>query len=1295
MTATRMSKKISAPPGLDITNSQCATAVQQETTTAAGAQQHLAAAGAMTATQLDELMAAATAGTTDPSALYTLQAGGAGVLPASTGVSNPGQADPAQLLQQLQQFQDPTSQQQLSAVQLQQHAYLMNLQAQQQYLTMMQLLQARSSAADGAQQQLPPYLQLQLMRLNQLRMMNPALLAGGAAAGAGAAAAATGFGASTGNASLDAAAAAAAAQSSMMAAGFPNAAGLSGGPQGNLAQDNFLANMMQGVVDPSDPTRTASTGGMEHLLQQDPQQLQQFLQQAYPGSCASGSPYDQHSVTGYDSTVYPPATPANPLISSGYEPPVPLLPQHGAATGNAGTAGGATVPTKNYSKASTSAKTNASNSVTTSSYQEDQLQIEGADSPTVSYSPEISSSQMLSCAKPQSGAPNVVVDCGVLVEDKTSAQSIFDKISSNDELLNNVTSTGSTIKPEDDDEYLTISPLKMKRCPASAVANSGGNHARGATNGPAATTTTGGGPASNLTGTATGGQQLQQAAHHQTTMNNFAQQLNQQHLAAAQLKHLQLHAAQQQLLHHALAGAAGAGDVASKYSLFSAGGGAAGGMHHGNHHQQHPFHTSYKVLISKDKEFKESNGPAKMTPCPYFNSGCCAYRWCTLSHDVEHAEWVRAQWLKPDDMNLKRQVQDQLGVRFASQKTQFMSRVGKPSKYALMILDLHGSPKHGITEFPCILINRCGKELGRFHRWILNPRSKNRASVPQAVPLMKMLVELDAWLKGFGFRLYGKAQKIPVVTGEDKVLLDTGSTPPRSDKGQDDDKELLLKSETAAMVEEEAGDEVEHPLLVCTSGNYDLRTLLPNLINRAIATSDQGSNSSAGSDEGSNNGDQASSVNSNIGTTTGSAFGPVTDIEKTIPELFHQWCNVTRIFNELHNLECEGLRGCLGHLKLLELNGLHAKHGFPQYFGMHDVENFSKVVQDCWQLSPNGLHPTSGLKTEKNLSLVQEDKQVKLDLHATGYDKDPCWKCERRNQDYNGANAGYGGHGAYTHGMSNASGYGMGGLAAGLGGGHHGAAYGAAGGHHGSSYGMNKMGQHQYGAYGTTTMGANQGGMNNTYNNFNYGNNKHGSSQSNYNYYNTSSMMNMKNHNHYKNNNSGGMMNKNDGTMNNNTSTMSNQTGTTAAALNAAGAAANSAALTSQQQNNSGSNWRGTSTGTTPGNNLQQVSNMNITTSLYNHGGDNINPSAGAPNTTSSNNNFSRAPGAAPGFSDYDSSVYAAKYGTKPMHVGGGNNWRGQHQQGNANAWGNGNTPSTAAAGGGVGGVYNPYQQYN
>ena len=78
------------------------------------------------------------------------------------------------------------------------------------------------------------------------------------------------------------------------------------------------------------------------------------------------------------------------------------------------------------------------------------------------------------------------------------------------------------------------------------------------------------------------------------------------------------------------------------------------------------------------------------------------------------------------------------------------------------------------------------------------------------------------------------------------------------------------------------------------------------------------------------------------------------------------------------------MKGALNHLKLLDQNGTFPKHGFPQHYGMHDVDNLCKIVQDCWQLSKEPLHVTNSKDD------VVEDPSV--------YDKDPCVPDENRGK---------------------------------------------------------------------------------------------------------------------------------------------------------------------------------------------------------------------------------------------------------------------------------------------------------
>ena len=71
------------------------------------------------------------------------------------------------------------------------------------------------------------------------------------------------------------------------------------------------------------------------------------------------------------------------------------------------------------------------------------------------------------------------------------------------------------------------------------------------------------------------------------------------------------------------------------------------------------------------------------------------------------------------------------------------------------MLDLHGN-RDDIVEIPFILIDRNGKELSRFHRWVLNNNQKNqgsnRARNPTAVTFAGMVEDFKEWimLQGFG-----------------------------------------------------------------------------------------------------------------------------------------------------------------------------------------------------------------------------------------------------------------------------------------------------------------------------------------------------------------------------------------------------------------------------------------------------------------------------------------------------------------------------------------------------------------
>eukprot|EP00392_Amoebophrya_sp_AT5.2_P007068 g7082.t1 len=447
----------------------------------------------------------------------------------------------------------------------------------------------------------------------------------------------------------------------------------------------------------------------------------------------------------------------------------------------------------------------------------------------------------------------------------------------------------------------------------------------------------------------------------------------------------------------------------------------------------------------------------KQIPCVYHNAGYCWFgHRCHFSHDLAYAEFLRQHWLNPDDIVLKRQVQEKIGVRyykFASSRFQFMPKEG--CKYNMLVLDLHGS-RDEIVEFPCILISKRGKEVSRFHRWVSN---KNRAN---AVDFPTLLEDLEKWLQQFGFSLHAeratgvctvaaRAQAGPACSPTKTSNTDSAvSTEASIGTGDLKDRELLVTptpedsgvevelEQPAPLGEDEEEEEntttklegvleVESygkELLICTSGNYDLNYLLPVIAAKTLpviafaaeeralqvgvdakktlgevektptrddgcegAATASGPVNSTGEQQGEKREQKvpevaAAGTNATSGSnsTTTTTCPTVTSARRgkkastdLLPSLFSQWCNVTEVFNDLHNLKVAGVRGCLNHLKLLDLSGTHPKHGFPSYYGQHDVENLCKVVQDCFQLSPGGLYITS---------------------RAGGdiiYDKDPCY----------------------------------------------------------------------------------------------------------------------------------------------------------------------------------------------------------------------------------------------------------------------------------------------------------------
>eukprot|EP00391_Amoebophrya_sp_Ameob2_P013530 CAMPEP_0178998754 /NCGR_PEP_ID=MMETSP0795-20121207/9679_1 /TAXON_ID=88552 /ORGANISM="Amoebophrya sp., Strain Ameob2" /LENGTH=1127 /DNA_ID=CAMNT_0020691449 /DNA_START=98 /DNA_END=3481 /DNA_ORIENTATION=- len=469
----------------------------------------------------------------------------------------------------------------------------------------------------------------------------------------------------------------------------------------------------------------------------------------------------------------------------------------------------------------------------------------------------------------------------------------------------------------------------------------------------------------------------------------------------------------------------------------------------------HGHHNPGGHLISEDGVVDRLL--QKQIPCVYHNAGYCWFgHRCHFSHDLAYAEFLRQHWLNPDDIVLKRQVQEKIGVRyykFASSRFQFMPKEG--CKYNMLVLDLHGS-RDEIVEFPCILISKRGKEVSRFHRWVSN---KNRAN---AVDFPTLLEDLEKWLQQFGFSLHAeratgvctvaaRAQAGPACSPTKTSNTDSAvSTEASIGTGDLKDRELLVTptpedsgvevelEQPAPLGEDEEEEEntttklegvleVESygkELLICTSGNYDLNYLLPVIAAKTLpviafaaeeralqvgvdakktlgevektptrddgcegAATASGPVNSTGEQQGEKREQKvpevaAAGTNATSGSnsTTTTTCPTVTSARRgkkastdLLPSLFSQWCNVTEVFNDLHNLKVAGVRGCLNHLKLLDLSGTHPKHGFPSYYGQHDVENLCKVVQDCFQLSPGGLYITS---------------------RAGGdiiYDKDPCY----------------------------------------------------------------------------------------------------------------------------------------------------------------------------------------------------------------------------------------------------------------------------------------------------------------
>jgi len=305
---------------------------------------------------------------------------------------------------------------------------------------------------------------------------------------------------------------------------------------------------------------------------------------------------------------------------------------------------------------------------------------------------------------------------------------------------------------------------------------------------------------------------------------------------------------------------------------------------------------------------------------------------------------LRNHWLNPNDTNLRRRVEHSMASVILDAGGTLKDTLCKPSniisyraeflakecEYNLLVMDFHG--KDSIQEFPAILISRRGKEISRFHRWVRPSTTTTTGTTT-------------------------------TTTGVDSSANDDENSCVSFPQAIQDFVEWL---EGHGFDCSKLGSEQENKLVPCIAGSFDLQTLLPRLCSQQY-------DDSQGVEEG--------------------VEGDRVDIKIKYPNILKEWCNLTEVFNKIHALEINGLKGALAHLKLLDLVLNTPKHGFAGcVWQMHAVENVCKVVQDCWQLLPNGIKP--------NHNYDENNNNTNTNTNMTGnYDKDPCSYVDNINRD--------------------------------------------------------------------------------------------------------------------------------------------------------------------------------------------------------------------------------------------------------------------------------------------------------
>jgi len=170
-----------------------------------------------------------------------------------------------------------------------------------------------------------------------------------------------------------------------------------------------------------------------------------------------------------------------------------------------------------------------------------------------------------------------------------------------------------------------------------------------------------------------------------------------------------------------------------------------------------------------------------LSPCGYFLAGHCKYgEACSLSHDLEYARALRAQWLSPGDKAARRELKTRAGSAGLPFEPRILAKEVVPSKGGtgslfeesecpfrfLAVLDLEGQPQFGgITEFPVLLLEtQAMREVARFQRWVRLATVEAAVTTPLACGFLEVLSELRAFLLEHGLDLDSPGRDFAFVT---------------------------------------------------------------------------------------------------------------------------------------------------------------------------------------------------------------------------------------------------------------------------------------------------------------------------------------------------------------------------------------------------------------------------------------------------------------------------------------------------------------------------------------------------